>query len=79
MFLEALSAAKDLGRVNEIASFVKLGQILATRVDLFAEEWIAEFELLLDSAPPIEFDELRAQLEEDLGDAPEEVFAEFDR
>jgi ubiquinone biosynthesis protein len=60
-------------------TFVKLGQILATRVDLFPEEWIAEFELLQDSAPPIEFEELCAQLEEDLGDAPEEVFAEFDR
>jgi ubiquinone biosynthesis protein len=132
MFLEAISAGKDLGRVHEIASimvrcgfgdvvrrlglshalekagrrlhwkyaeetasllpqqrarrameklgptFVKLGQILATRVDLFPAEWIAEFELLQDSAPPLDFEDLRVQLEEDLGQAPGEIFAEFD-
>ena len=119
MFLEAISAGKDLGRVHEIASilvrcgfgdivrrlglghalekagkalhwkyaeetaalephqrarhaleklgptFVKLGQVLATRVDLFPPEWIAEFELLQDAAPPVPFAELRGQLEED--------------
>jgi ubiquinone biosynthesis protein len=132
MFLEAISAGKDLGRVHEIASilvrcgfgdvvrrlglghalekagkalhwkyaeetaalephqrarhalqklgptFVKLGQVLATRVDLFPPEWIAEFEMLQDAAPPVPFAELRAQLEEDLGGPPEEIFAEFD-
>jgi ubiquinone biosynthesis protein len=59
-------------------TFVKLGQVLATRVDLFPPEWIAEFERLQDAAPPLDFEELRAQLEEDLGGAPEEIFAEFD-
>jgi len=59
-------------------TFVKLGQVLATRVDLFPPEWIAEFELLQDAAPPLDFEELRAQLEEDLGGPPEDVFAEFD-
>ena len=32
-------------------TFVKLGQLLATRVDLFEPEWIAEFSKLQDSAP----------------------------
>jgi ubiquinone biosynthesis protein len=32
-------------------TFVKFGQVLATRVDLFEPEWIAEFFKLLDSAP----------------------------
>ena len=32
-------------------TFVKLGQVLATRVDLFDPEWIAEFGKLQDSAP----------------------------
>jgi ubiquinone biosynthesis protein len=59
-------------------TFVKLGQVLATRVDLFPSEWIAEFEMLQDSAPPVPFEELREQLEEDLGGPPEEIFAEFD-
>ena len=43
-------ALQDLG-----PTFVKLGQILATRVDLFAPEWIAEFEKLQDQAPPAAF------------------------
>lgn len=59
-------------------TFVKLGQILATRVDLFNPEWIAEFEKLQDQVPPRPFDELRMQLQEDLGDAPENIFHDLD-
>jgi ubiquinone biosynthesis protein len=65
-------ALQDLG-----PTFVKLGQLLATRVDLFPPEWIAEFEKLQDRAPPADHEQVRAQLIEDLGAAPEEVFAEF--
>lgn len=56
-------------------TFIKLGQILATRVDLFPPEWIAEFSKLQDAAPAVPFDELRAQLTADLGAQPEIVFA----
>lgn len=59
-------------------TFVKLGQILASRVDLFPSEWIAEFEKLQDQVPPRAFDELRLQLQEDLGDAPENIFHDLD-
>jgi ubiquinone biosynthesis protein len=59
-------------------TFVKLGQILATRVDLFAPEWIAEFEKLQDRAPPSPAAEVRAQMIEDLGAGPESVFDAFD-
>lgn len=55
-------------------TFIKLGQILSTRVDLFSPEWIAEFEKLQDRVPPIPFEKLRDQLTEDLGAPPEEVF-----
>lgn len=55
-------------------TFIKLGQILATRVDLFAPEWIREFEKLQDQVPPLPFEELRPQLEEDLGCAVDEIF-----
>ncbi|AKU14331.1 AarF/UbiB family protein [Aromatoleum toluolicum] len=55
-------------------SFVKLGQILATRVDLFPPEWIAEFSKLQDAAPAIPFAELLPQLTEDLGEPPEAIF-----
>lgn len=59
-------------------TFVKLGQILATRVDLFAPEWIAEFSKLQDAAPAVPFEALRVQLAEDLGESPDAVFANLD-
>ncbi|ABM37823.1 MULTISPECIES: ABC1 kinase family protein [Comamonadaceae] len=58
-------------------SFVKLGQVLATRIDLFDPEWIAEFGKLQDSAPAASYAGILQQLTEDLGAPPEEVFAAF--
>ena len=66
-------AMEDMG-----PTFVKLGQILSTRVDLFAPEWIAEFEKLQDHAAPVPFDEIRAQLAADLAADPDSVFADLD-
>ncbi|MEB2318303.1 MAG: AarF/UbiB family protein [Pseudomonadota bacterium] len=59
-------------------SFVKLGQMLATRVDLLEPEWIAEFSKLQDHAPAVPYGKILEQLIEDLGAPPEVVFAEFD-
>ena len=59
-------------------TFVKLGQILAGRADLFGPEWIAEFEKLHSRVPAVPLADLRPQLREDLGDEPEAVFARFD-
>jgi len=132
MLIETLGAARDMGRLNEIAgvairhgfgdsvrrmgladkleraghalkwdhaadlarlqppvqvrlaleelgpTFVKLGQILAGRADIFGAEWIAEFEKLHSHVPPVAMDLLRPQLREDLGAEPEEIFARFD-
>jgi ubiquinone biosynthesis protein len=58
--------------------FVKLGQVLATRVDLLESEWIAEFGKLQDSAPAAPYAEICQQLTEDLGAPPEEIFTVFD-
>ena len=69
----ARRALQDLG-----PTFVKLGQILATRVDLFPPEWIEELEKLQDRAPASPYPEVRAQLSDDLGGPPETVFAAFD-
>lgn len=132
MWIETLGAARDMGRLNEIAgvairhgfgdsvrrmgladkleraghalkwdhaadlarlqppvqvrlaleelgpAFVKLGQILAGRSDIFGAEWIAEFEKLHSHVPPVAMDLLRPQLREDLGAEPEDIFARFD-
>ncbi len=62
-------AMEDLG-----PTFVKLGQVLATRVDLFSPEWIAEFSRLQNAVPAAPFPQIREQLIEDLGKPPEDVF-----
>ncbi|MBT9476972.1 AarF/UbiB family protein [Polaromonas sp.] len=59
-------------------TFVKLGQILAGRADLFGPEWIAEFEKLHSHVPAVPLEQLRPQLREDLGGELEDVFARFD-
>ena len=59
-------------------TFVKLGQILAGRADLFGPEWIKEFEKLHSRVPALPLERLRPQLREDLGGEPEAVFARFD-
>ncbi len=65
---------EDLG-----PTFIKVGQILATRVDLFSPPFISEFGKLQDQAPPMEFDELLPQLEDDLGGKIDEIFLHVDR
>ncbi len=59
-------------------TFIKLGQIMATRVDVFSPAWIAEFEKLQHHVPPLPFEQLRGQMEADLGQPLEQVFASFD-
>ncbi|MDZ7737356.1 MAG: AarF/ABC1/UbiB kinase family protein [Gammaproteobacteria bacterium] len=66
-------ALQDLG-----PTFIKLGQLMSTRVDMFPPEWIDEFEQLQDHVPPSDYEALHEQLTEDLGKPPEEAFAEFD-
>ena len=58
--------------------FVKLGQLLATRVDLFPPEWIDEFSRLQNAVPPVPFEALRREMEEALGQAPEAAFLSID-
>jgi len=59
-------------------TFIKLGQVMATRVDLFPPSWIAEFEKLHSEVPPVPFDALRPELERALGRSPFEVFRDLD-
>src|SRR5437773_5866177 len=59
-------------------TFVKLGQVLATRVDLFPPEWIREFEKLHSEVPPVPFDELLPELMSALGCSPFDVFVDVD-
>ncbi|QLG87417.1 ubiquinone biosynthesis protein UbiB [Chitinibacter bivalviorum] len=59
-------------------TFIKLGQVLATRVDMFPPEWISEFEKLQSDVPPLPFSDLEPILLAALGRDPHEVFVELD-
>ena len=59
-------------------TFVKLGQILATREDLLTPDWIEELERLQAGAPTVPFEDLRPAVEQALGQAPEAAFAHLD-
>lgn len=55
-------ALEELG-----GAFVKLGQLLSTRPDIFPREWIDELVPLQDRVAPVQFDDIRQGLESDLG------------
>ena len=59
-------------------TFVKLGQLLATRVDVFPPHWIAEFEKLHSQVPAVPYDRLHPDLVAALKGDPRDIFAEFD-
>ena len=60
-------------------TYVKLGQILSTRPDIFPPDYIIEFKKLQDKVPPVEFYQINNLLEEELGqDYNEKVFSDFE-
>ncbi len=59
-------------------TFVKLGQLLATRVDVFPPHWIAEFEKLHSQVPAVSYEVLHADLVAAIKGEPGEVFSTFD-
>jgi len=58
-------------------AFIKLGQILSTRVDLLPPIYIEELERLQDQIPPDDFAMVRQRVEAELRAPIEQVFAEF--
>jgi ubiquinone biosynthesis protein len=60
-------------------TFIKLGQILATRRDLLPAEFIDELSALQDDAPHVEWPDVERVLHSELGAGVEDVFAGFDR
>ena len=60
-------------------TYIKFGQILSMRKDIFATEWIEALETLQDDAPSLPFPVVRAQVETGLGGTIEELFATFEQ
>ena len=59
-------------------TFVKLGQLMASRHDMLPPEWIEEFSRLHSRVGSVPFEQVRQQLEEDLGASALERFESFD-
>jgi len=61
------------------ASFIKLGQVMSTRPDLFEPEIIAQLRRLQDKLPPFGFGKVKATIETELGKPLAELFSEFEK
>ena len=58
-------------------SFIKLGQLMSTRADIFPTEYIEEFTKLQDQVPPVPFSDIKRVIEQELRRPLEEIFEEF--
>ena len=78
--LPTLAAEERMRRVLEELgpTFVKLGQVLASRPDLLPPNWMVEFSKLHEDVATVPFETLRAQIERVLGCPAEDVFDMLD-
>ena len=65
---------EDLGPV-----FIKFGQILSTRRDIFSDNIINELEKLQDDVKEEDFSYIKETIEEEFARSIEDIFVEFDR
>lgn len=59
-------------------TFIKLGQLLSTRPDVLPHLYIDEFRKLQDDVPPLPAEDIKRQIEKQLGQPVEKAFLEFD-
>lgn len=74
----ALAREMRLGLEELGPAFIKLGQLVSVRPDLFPAEYVFEFENLQDSVAPVSAEQVRAVVESSLGAPVEEIFERFD-
>ena len=73
-------AEKLVARVAKLGpTFIKLGQLMSARADIFPEPYLTEIGALQDQAPPDPTDQIIAVIESELGRPVDEVFDEFER
>jgi predicted unusual protein kinase regulating ubiquinone biosynthesis (AarF/ABC1/UbiB family) len=58
------------------ATYIKLGQFIASSPSIFPREYVEEFQLCLDRTPPVPWRVIRRRLREELGADPEDLFAD---
>ncbi|MBN1507190.1 MAG: hypothetical protein JW955_10115 [Sedimentisphaerales bacterium] len=59
-------------------TFIKFGQLLSTRPDIVSPEYIRELEHLQDQVKPEDPEQIRAEVERQLGGRVEDIFSHFD-
>ena len=59
-------------------AFIKFGQLLSSREDIFDSSFIDEMKILRDKVKPVPFHEVRADVEKSLGAPIESVFKDID-
>ncbi|KAI4354391.1 hypothetical protein L6164_003257 [Bauhinia variegata] len=60
------------------ATYIKLGQFIASAPTLFPPEYVEEFQNCFDRAPPVPFDEIQTILREELGRPIDSVYEYID-
>ena len=60
------------------ATYIKLGQFVASSPTLFPAEYVLEFQKCLDQSPTVEFATIKSIVEADLGVPLGDVFSSFD-
>lgn len=87
--IERLNASSDIEKLSmpermrmsfeELGpTFVKLGQLLATRPDLVPEEYVNEFEKLHDRVLPLPFETVKEVLHTEFGNSLDRIFSYID-
>lgn len=59
-------------------TFVKLGQLMSTRADMFPPDYLEEFKKLQNRVPPVPFEEIRGVIERELQHPISEVFVSIE-
>jgi predicted unusual protein kinase regulating ubiquinone biosynthesis (AarF/ABC1/UbiB family) len=61
------------------ATYIKLGQFIASSPSLFPRAYVEEFQSCLDQTPPISFEEIEAKLKEEFDRPLTEIFSHIER
>ena len=61
------------------ATYVKLGQFIASSPTLFPPDYVQEFQKCLDSTPPMPWSDVKPLIESELGRPIEQVYASVER
>jgi len=73
-------AEKLVARMAKLGpTFIKLGQLMSARADIFPEPYLTAIGALQDQVPPDPTDQIIAVIESELGRPVDEVFDEFER